>query len=163
MSPRTVRLWIALLGTAFQITANDSPLDRRTLRGLTAFNVAVDAPEPELQDLGLSVVAVQTEVEQRLLKTGLHLDRNANEFLGIRIIAAHGKKTDFAICIVLAAYQAVSLKRDPTIVSATPTWSAESVLLVPPRQFREAWIETIHQLVDEFVNAWEAPNVVSGK
>ena len=163
MSPRTVRLWIAVLGTAFQITANDSPLDRRTLRGLTAFNVAVDAPEPELQDRGLSVVAVQTEVEQRLLKTGLHLDRNANEFLGIRIIAAHGKKTDFAICIVLAAYQAVSLKRDPTIVSATPTWSAESVLLVPPRQFREAWIETIHQLVDEFVNAWEAANVVRGK
>ena len=163
MSPRTVRLWIALLGTDFQITANDSPLDRRTLRGLTAFNVAVDAPEPELQDRGLSVVAVQTEVEQRLLKTGLHLDRNANEFLGIRIIAAHGKKTDFAICIVLAAYQVVSLKRDPTIVSATPTWSAESVLLVPPRQFREAWIETIHQLVDEFVNAWEAANVVRGK
>ena len=163
MSPRTIRLWIAVLGTAFQITANDSPLDRRTLRGLTAFNVAVDAPEPELQDRGLSVVAVQTEVEQRLLKTGLHLDRNANEFLGIRIIAAHGKKTDFAICIVLAAYQAVSLKRDPTIVSATPTWSAESVLLVPPRQFREAWIETIHQLVDEFVNAWEAANVVRGK
>ena len=163
MSPRTVRLWIAVLGTAFQITANDSPLDRRTLRGLTAFNVAVDAPEPELQDRGLSVVAVQTEVEQRLLKTGLHLDRNANEFLGIRIIAAHGKKTDFAICIVLAAYQAVSLKRDPTIVSATPTWSAESVLLVPPRQFREAWIETIHQLVDEFVTAREAANVVRGK
>ena len=163
MSPRTVRLWIAVLGTAFQITANDSPLDRRTLRGLTAFNVVVDAPEPELRDRGLSVVAVQTEVEQRLLKTGLHLDRNANEFLGIRIIAAHGKKTDFAICIVLAAYQAVSLKRDPTIVSATPTWSAESVLLVPPRQFREAWIETIHQLVDEFVNAWEAANVVRGK
>ena len=163
MSPRTVRLWIAVLGTAFQITANDSPRDRRTLRGLTAFNVVVDAPEPELQDRGLSVVAVQTEVEQRLLKTGLHLDRNANEFLGIRIIAAHGKKTDFAICIVLAAYQAVSLKRDPTIVSATPTWSAESVLLVPPRQFREAWIETIHQLVDEFVNAWEAANVVRGK
>ena len=163
MSPRTVRLWIAVLGTAFQITANDSPLDRRTLRGLTALNVVVDAPEPELQDRGLSVVAVQTEVEQRLLKTGLHLDRNANEFLGIRIIAAHGKKTDFAICIVLAAYQAVSLKRDPTIVSATPTWSAESVLLVPPRQFREAWIETIHQLVDEFVNAWEAANVVRGK
>ena len=163
MSPRTVRLWIAVLGTAFQITANDSPLDRRTLRGLTALNVVVDAPEPELQDRGLGVVAVQTEVEQRLLKTGLHLDRNANEFLGIRIIAAHGKKTDFAICIVLAAYQAVSLKRDPTIVSATPTWSAESVLLVPPRQFREAWIETIHQLVDEFVNAWEAANVVRGK
>lgn len=163
MSPRTVRLWIAVLGTAFQITANDSPLDRRTLRGLTAFNVVVDAPEPELQGRGLSVVAVQTEVEQRLLKTGLHLDRNANEFLGIRIIAAHGKKTDFAICIVLAAYQAVSLKRDPTIVSATPTWSAESVLLVPPRQFREAWIETIHQLVDKFVNAWEAANVVRGK
>ena len=163
MSPRTVRLWIAVLGTAFQITANDSPFDRRTLRGLTAFNVVVDPPEPELQDRGLSVVAVQTEVEQRLLKTGLHLDRNANEFLGIRIIAAHGKKTDFAICIVLAAYQVVSLKRDPTIVSATPTWSAESVLLVPPRQFREAWIETIHQLVDEFVNAWEAANVVRGK
>ena len=163
MSPRTVRLWIAVLGTAFQITANDSPLDRRTLRGFTAINVVFEAPQPELQDRGLSVVAVQTEVEQRLLKTGLHLDRNANEFLGIRIIAAHGKKTDFAICIVLAAYQAVSLKRDPTIVSATPTWSAESVLLVPPRQFREAWIETIHQLVDEFVNAWEAANVVRGK
>ena len=159
MSPRTVPLWIALLGTAFQITANDSPLDRRTLRGVTTVNVVVDAPEPVLHDRGLSVAAVQAEVEQRLLKTGLHVDRNANEFLGIRIIAAHGKRTDFAICVVLAAYQAVSLKRDPTIVSATPTWSAESVLLVPPRQFSKAWMETIDHLVDEFVNAWEAANV----
>lgn len=163
MSPRTVPLWIAVLGTAFQITANDSPLDRRTLRGLTAFNVVVDAPEPELQDRGLTVAAVQTEVEQQLLKAGLHVDKNANEFLGIRIIAAHGKNTDFAICLVLAAYQAVSLKRDPTIVSATPTWSAESVLLVPPRQFSKAWIETIHELVDEFAKAWEAANVAGNK
>jgi hypothetical protein len=163
MSLRTVRLWIAVLGAAFQMTANDNPFDRRTLRGLTAFNLVVDTPEPELQERGLSVAAVETEVEQRLVKAGLHVDKNASEFLGIRIIAAHGKKTDFALCIMLAVYQAVALKRDPTIASATPTWSVESVLLIPPRQFKEAWTDTIDHLVGEFVNAWQAANAEGAK
>jgi hypothetical protein len=163
MSLRTVRLWIAILGAAFQMTANDNPIDRRTLHGLTALNLVVDTPEPELQDRGLTVAAVETEFEKRLVKAGVHVNKNASEFLGVRIIAAHGKKTDFALCIMLAVYQAVSLKRDPTIASATPTWSVESVLLIPPRQFTEAWMDTVDQLVSEFVNAWQAANAEGAK
>jgi hypothetical protein len=59
---------------------------------------------------------------------------------------------------MLNVYQTVALKRDPKLVSATPTWSVESVLLVPPRQFTEAWTDTVDQLVDRFATAWAAVN-----
>jgi hypothetical protein len=149
---------LALLLPAFHASANDSQLERNTLRGLAAFRVVVDPPESELQDRGLTVASTQTEAEQRLLKAGLHVDNSASEFVGIRIIAAHSKRTDFAVCVMLGVYQAVCLRRNPTIITAAPTWTAESVLLVPPRQFREAWIDTLDQLVDQFANAWRTAN-----
>ena len=134
MSPRNFVFSIALLLPASQLSANDSPLERKTLSGLTALSVVVDPPEQALQDRGLAVAMVETEVEQRLLKAGVHLDKNAKEFIGIKIIAAHAKKTDFAICILLGVYQPVCLRRSPTVVTAAPTWTTESVLLVAPVQ-----------------------------
>jgi hypothetical protein len=158
MNLRTYFFSLALLLPACQASADDSQLERNTLRGLATFSVVVDPPESELQDRGLTVAAMQTEVEQRLLKAGLRVDNSASEFVGIRIIAAHGKRTDFAVCVMLGVYQAVCLRRNPTIITAAPTWTAESVLLVPPRQFREAWINSLDQLVDQFADAWKAAN-----
>ncbi len=158
MNLRTYFFSLALLLSACQASADDSQLERNTLRGLAAFSVVVDPPESELQDRGLTVAAIQTEVEQRLLKAGLRVDNSATEFVGIRVIAAHGKRTDFAVCVMLGVYQAVCLRRNPAIITAAPTWTAESVLLVPPRQFREAWIDSLDQLVDQFANAWKAAN-----
>jgi hypothetical protein len=158
MNLRTCFFSLALLLPACEASANDSQLERNSLRGLATFSIVVDPPESELQDRGLTVATVQTEVEQRLLKAGLHVDTSASEFVGIRIVAAHGKRTDFAVCIMLGFYQAVCLRRDPAIVTAAPTWTAESVLLVPPRQFREAWIDGLDQLIDQFANAWESAN-----
>jgi hypothetical protein len=158
MTLRTYFFSLALLLPAGQASADDSQLERNTLRGLATFSIVVDPPESELQDRGLTVAAIQTEVEQRLLKAGLRVDNSAKEFVGIRIIAAHGKRTDFAVCVTLGVYQAVCLRRNPTIITAAPTWTAESILLVPPRQFREAWIDSVDQLVDQFANAWKATN-----
>ncbi|MBV9507432.1 MAG: hypothetical protein JO323_20760 [Acidobacteriia bacterium] len=158
MNPRAFCICIALLSATSQAGANDSSLDRSTLRGLSAFSLAVDTPDQELQDRGLTSAAIQTELEQKLLKAGISIDKSANEFLGVRITAAHAKRGDFAVSITLSVYQGVSLRRDPTIVSATPTWSAESVLLVPPRQLNDAWTDTVDQLADQFITAWRAAN-----
>jgi hypothetical protein len=158
MNLRTCFFSLALFLPAWEASANDSQLERNTLRGLAAFSVVVDPPGSELQDRGLTVAAMQTEVEQRLLKAGLRVDNSASEFVGIRIIAAHGKRTDFAVCVMLGVYQAVCLRRNPKIITAAPTWTAESVLLVPPRQFRAAWMDSLDQLVDQFANAWKAAN-----
>jgi hypothetical protein len=159
MTRRTYFFCLALLLPACDASANDSQLERNTLRGLATFSVVVDPPESELQERGLTVAAIQTEVEQRLSNAGLRIDNSTSEFVGIRIIAAHGKRTDFAVCVMLGVYQAVCLRRNPTIITAAPTWTAESVLLVPPRQFREAWIDGLDQLVDQFANAWKTANV----
>jgi hypothetical protein len=149
---------LALILPACEANANDSQLERNTLRGLTALSVVIDPPESELQDRGLTIAATQAEVEQRLSKAGVRVDSNAKEFLGVRIIAAHAKRTDLAVCVTLGLYQAVCLRRNPTITTAAPTWTADSVLLVPPRQFKEAWIDSLDQLVDQFANAWKAAN-----
>jgi hypothetical protein len=71
----------------------------------------------------------------------------------------HGGRRGPGTSVADRVYQGIALKRDPTIVSATPTWSVERVLLVPPRQNVE-WTDTLDRLVDQSANAWRDVNVV---
>lgn len=150
--------FVLLIPAGRHLKADDNPRERTTLRGLKAFNVVVDPPEAALQDRGLTPAAIETEVEQRLTRGGVTVDKNAYEFVAIRVMGAHAKRSDFALCVSLAVYQTITLKRDPTIVSATPTWRVESVLLAPPQQLKEAWTDTINELVDQFLVAWKDVN-----
>src|SRR5262249_32315866 len=144
-------------GLAAAGLGSDAPLDRATLRGLNGLKVLVDVGT-ELQQAGITTANLWPQVEQRLSKAGISVDRNALEFVGVRLSAAHSKNTPYALCVELAIYQGVSLRRDPKTKTTTETWSTQSVLLAPPKSLHEAVANTVDQLVDQFIDAFRSAN-----
>jgi hypothetical protein len=148
---------------AASLTASDAPLDRATLRGLKALKVIVELPDAELAGLGVSSSALAARAEQRLAKSGIPIDRDAVEFLGVRVTAAHAKRTSYALCMALGLYQTVSMARDATLKTSAETWSTESVALVPPKVLQEALENTVDQLVDQFITAFRSVNPATAR
>ena len=120
----------------------------------------VELPDAELESWGMSRGAMAARIEQRLGKSGVPIDHNAVEFLGLRVTMAHAKRTSYALCLALGMYQTVALARDASVKTSAETWSTESVVLVPPKMLEEALETTIDQLADEFLAAFRAVNPV---
>jgi len=135
----------------------DAPLDRATLRGLKALQVVVDVG-PELQQAGIKKEALAAKVRQRLESANVTVDANATDLVGVKVTAAHSRNTPYAVCVEMGIYQSVSLKRDPTVITNTVTWSGESVLLAPPKLLQEVVPNTVDQLVDQFLAALRSVN-----
>jgi hypothetical protein len=151
-------IWIAVIPlSVISGLATDAPIDRATLRGLGALRVVVDIGV-ELQQAGITRARLEKEVEHQLEAAGIVVDANAVEFVGLRVTAAHSKNTPYAVSLVLGLYQSVTLKRDPTLKTITETWSGESVLLVPAKLLQNVLINTVDQLVDQFVMAFRRVN-----
>jgi len=147
-----------LAATCFVAAASDGPIERATLRGLKGLRVAVDPPDKELQSAGLTAGKLAAMVEQRLQKGGLTIDKDAIEFVGLRVTAAHAKKKPAAVCMTLGLYQNINLVRDATIKATVETWSGDSVVLAPPELLYEAVSNTVNQLVDQFADAYRQAN-----
>ena len=146
-----------LMLTAGGAPPSDAPMDRATLRGLKAVRAVVDAPAA-MEQAGVTGAKLAAQMEQRLTKAGIPIDRQALEFVGLRVTFAHARKTDYALAVTLSMYQNVTLTRDPAIKTMAETWSGESVLLVPPKLLNEAMSNTVNELVDQFIAAWQAAN-----
>jgi len=155
---RPMRAILMLLLAGVLSSAGDGPLDRATLRGLKAIGVVIDPLDAELEREGLSGEALQTQVEQRLQAAGIPIDKNAVEFVGLKIMGAQAKRTPVALCLDLGLYQPVILSRDKEIRTATETWGTHSVLLAQPRQVSQSSAETVDQLVQQFVDAYRSAN-----
>ena len=134
-------------------------MDRATLRGLKAVKAVIDFSDGAvMQQSGLTVGKLASQIEQRLEKEGVPVDSGAHEFVGLRVTFAHARKTDYALGLTLGLYQNVSLVRDPTMKTMAETWSGDSILLVPPRMLGEALSNTVDQLVDQFIAAYRSAN-----
>jgi hypothetical protein len=138
--------------------ASDGPIERATLKGLKAVRVAVDPPDDELQRAGVTTSKLVALLEQRLQKAGLETDKNAVEFVGLRVTAAHARKKPSAVSLTLGLYQNVTLVRDPKIKATTETWSGESIVLAPVEVLYDAVSNTVNQLVDQFADAYRKAN-----
>src|SRR5438105_11871373 len=95
-----VVLLLALLAPPLAINAaNDAPLERATLRGIQAVNVVVDTLDKELVHESLTQDALQSRIEQRLQSAGIRLDKDAREFLGLRVTQVRAKRVPFAVSL----------------------------------------------------------------
>ena len=151
---------VGILGIGFaQICghATDMPMDRATLRGISALKVVLEVPA-DIEQTGITRASLAGEIRHELEKANIPVDDNVKEFLGLRITIAHDKKTSYAICLSLAVYQNVSLSRDPTVKTTTETWSGDSVVLAPPKLLKDAVSSSVHELVAQFVAAFRAAN-----
>lgn len=152
------RLFALLLLPAAVFAAGDAEIDRATLRGLKAVGVVIDQMDPALEKDAMSAATLRAEIEDRLERGGLAVDRNAKEFLGLRVTSVRGKGTPVAVCFALAMYQPVILSRDSAIRTATGTWEVDTVLLSPLKMLRDGTKDSVDELVDQFIQAYKAVN-----
>jgi hypothetical protein len=138
--------------------AGDAPLDRATLKGLTAIGVVVDTIDPELEKLGVTRDAILNRLLGRLSIHRIHVDPAAAEFLGLRITAVRAGHGPFAISMTMGLYQRVLLSRNKDLRTSTQTWEVDSVLLAEPKVLITACAESADDLLDRFSDAFKATN-----
>ena len=156
---RTIFVLSALLVLPWAVAgAGDAPLDRATLHGLKAVSVVIDRLPPDLQRDGLSPERLQRQIEERLAKAGVTIDKDASEFIGFRILSIREKKAPYSLWFAIGLYQPVILSRDKNIRTATQTWEADTVLTAQPKLLARASSVTADQLADQFIAAWRSVN-----
>jgi len=150
----------------FQAFSYDGSLTRETLRGLQGIEVLVENIAPEAERDGLTRRQVQTDVELRLRRAGIRVlsDEEGHTTPGrpCLYINVHTSKRDgrgfYAYHVTVALNQDVRLARDLAMESlGTTTWSVSTVGSVGEARTREVR-ETVHDGVDEFINAYLAEN-----
>jgi hypothetical protein len=139
-------------------SAGDAPLDRATLRGLAAVNLVVDLIDPELQKLGITQDAVAPRLEERLKAAHINIDKSAAEFIAFRITFVHPNRGPYALSVTVGVYQPVILSRDRNLRTSTQTWEVESVVMGDSKVLKNACFETVDDLVDRFVKAYQEVN-----
>jgi hypothetical protein len=147
---------LTLASTAYG--AGDAPIDRATLRGLSAVNVVVDKIDQQLEAAGVTPGVIRSRIEDRLRAANITVDTSKSEFVAVRITGVRANRGPFAAAVTLGAYQPVALARDPKVRTATQTWEVESVLLAEPKQLFRAAMETIDELTASFVAAYRSVN-----
>jgi hypothetical protein len=157
---RRLLLFLATLGLlpAIAPAAGDAPLDRATLKGLTAVNVVVDKLDPQLQSAGVTADAVRARLEDKLRAANIPVDASKPEFMAVRMLAVRENRGSFALAVTLGAYQPVTLSRDPKVRTATETWELETILMAQPKQLYRAAMDTIDELAAGFVTAYRSAN-----
>lgn len=138
--------------------AGDAPLDRATLRGVTAMNVVLDPVATELQKEGATADALRTRLEQKLRDAGIKLDPASTEFVGLRVTSVRASKGPHAIAASLGFYQPVTLVRDRNVKTATQTWEVETVVLADSKQVNAACLDSIDELAARFIAAYRSVN-----
>ncbi len=151
-----------VLGVALALPlggAGDAKLDRATLRGITTVNVVIDRVAADLEDQEVTAGALQSRLENKLRDAGVNVDRNASEFVALRLTSVHSSggrfpsRTTFAVATTIGLYQPVILVRDPNIKTATQTWEVETITLADTKQVYRACMDSVDELAARFIIA----------
>jgi hypothetical protein len=143
----------------------NGPDTRGTLVGVKQIFVEVVKLSDDIEKDGLNTSDVQTDCELELRKAGVNLVPSVQAASGpwpatLRVALTSlqiEKKGLYAYSIDVRLIQIVSLLRDPTVLSASPTWSSSMVGFAGkdnPRSIRPFVTDCIR----EFANAWLAAN-----
>ena len=143
---------------------------RDTLRGLQGVAVAVEGLEPEVEQLGLTSEALQTDTELQLRQYGIrvlsHQEQLATPGMPYLYVNVNVKSIEtvpiVAVNIQVKLQQHVSLERDPTILCSGTTWETGGVMM-PLRSDLGQVRGGIKDIVAGFINDYLAVNPKKGK
>ena len=156
------KLIILLASLAIQLPGSgDGVLDRATLRGVRAVNVVVDPVTPEIEKEGVTTNALRSRLAQKLRDSGVQVDTDAIEFVGLRLTSVRAARGPIAISANVALYQPVTLVRDRSAKTTTKTWEVDSIMLAESKQVYRACMDSVDELADRFVTAYRSVNANS--
>jgi hypothetical protein len=160
-----MRLFAALvvpfLFSAPIVHADDDENTRPSLRGLTGVAVIIEDLKPEIEQNGLTLSAIRTDIELKLRQAGIPIIGLVNipgkPFLHISVDVLRSDRPTWPYAIRVELRQMVSLTRDPAISMHTATWDVGSYGTIAKQNLRNLR-DSAKDLVDEFINAYLAVN-----
>jgi hypothetical protein len=160
------RVFVLLAALALPLCgAGDAPIDRATLRGITAVHVVMDPVAPEIVNEGATVDVLRSRLEQLLREAGLQIDPASTEFVALRLMSVRSARGQIitqsrtvAVAASIGLYQPVTLVRDRNMKTATQTWEVETVLMADTKQVYRACMDSVDELAGRFVAAYRSVN-----
>jgi hypothetical protein len=139
----------------------DDKDDRDSLKGIKAVYVIVESLDPQIEKLGLTSSQIQTDIEIKLRKSGITIERRptlGHLHLSVNILLPKDGTGTVAYSIRVEFEQQVQLSRDPKIVHpGAVTWSSGEIGQVGSNKIRQVR-EAVNDQVDQFVNAFLSVN-----
>lgn len=167
---------ISLLALAFSLFFFFSPgkslplSSMESLKGLKGVEVLIEELTPDLENLNLTMIQIQSEVELKLRKAGVQvLPREENEkiqplrkpYLYIRINSARlsPRKESIVFNIGIALNQQVTIRgqADSKKCFFAPTWYT-SIVGAAGRKNTQEIMDAIQDLTDKFIDAYLKAN-----
>jgi hypothetical protein len=154
-------LLIGIISVGRPALATDSAAERTSLTGLTSLSVVVEDLASVAQKSGLSVTALQADVERRLGQAGISVVSDSDAYLYVHVtVGDPGAAFSLPYVIEVALMQEVTLPRG--LKTRTPlqcqTWWVNTLGLVGPDRLRAAVNERVAAFVDQFVVAYRSVN-----
>jgi hypothetical protein len=141
-----------------------------SLKGLKGVEVLIEELNPDLENLNLTMIQIQSDVESKLRKAGVQvLSKEENEkvqplrkpYLYIRINSCKlsSRKESIAFNIGIALNQQVTLRgqADSKKCFFAPTWYTSVVGAAGRKNIQEI-LDTVQDLTDKFINAYLKAN-----
>jgi hypothetical protein len=148
---------LAMLG--FTFSANDSPDERASLKGLGAISVVVEDLAPAAQKYGLTVTLVQNDIKQRLQRAGVAVRQEADPYLYVQItVADPGGVLPLGYSIQVTLMQEVALPRGINPHFQAPTWWVSSTGIAGADRLSASVSGKVQEFVDQFIKAYLSVN-----
>jgi hypothetical protein len=141
-----------------------------SLRGLRGVEVLIEELNPDLENLNLTMIQIQSDVELKLRNAGIQvLSKEENEkiqslrkpYLYIKINSSRlsSRKESIAFNIGIALNQQVTLRgqADSKKCFFAPTWYTSAVGAAGRKNIQEI-LDTLQDLTDKFINAYLKAN-----
>jgi hypothetical protein len=151
-----VALFLACSATAWA----SSPMERQTLKGLTAIRVVVESLDREVERDVITVSQLQTDVELQLRQSAITVvDTSTEELIYVSVNALKRSGSNgYAYSIAVEFVQPITVARTGQHLLGS-TWNAQPVIGVTPlaeasQDIRAAVRDSVH----EFINAYLSVN-----
>jgi hypothetical protein len=148
-----------LIASPVALSANDSPDERASLKGLGTISLVVEDPGPAAQKYGLTVMRLQSEIRERLQRAGLVVRQEADPYLYVQItVVDPGGALPLAYAIQVTMMQEVALPRGLNGHFQAPTWWQSSVGMAGADRLGQSVSGRAQEFVDQFIKAYQSVN-----
>ena len=149
--------WL-LLGMLI-FSANDSPDERASLKGLGAISLVVEDLAPAAQKYGLTAMLLQNDIKQRLQRAGIAVRQEADPYLYVQItVADPGGSLPLGYAIQVTLMQEVALPRGLNPHFQAPTWWVSSAGIAGADRLSQSVSGKVQEFVDQFIKAYVSVN-----
>ena len=141
------------------ISANDSPDERASLKGLGTISLVLEDPGPAAQKYGFSAMRLQSEIQERLQQAGIAVRQEADPYLYVQItVVDGGGSLPLAYSIQVSMMQEVALPRGLNAHFQGPTWWQRSVGMAGADRVSQSVSSRVQEFVDQFIKAYRSVN-----